>query len=222
MELHTPDDQRLARIGDVHTAALADVLDRHGLRHQTLPPELLPLSRGSRMAGPIYAIEGRPHPDHDYDTSIRLILEMLGSIRPGHIAVYQTNDTSNAHLGELSVTSLLGRGCLGAVIDGGCRDTAMIRETGFPVFCRYTTPQDCVPRWEVTGHGNITIEVGDVTIGPGDWLVADSDGAIVIPAERVSDILDEARAKVATENSIRTAVLAGALPLEAYEQYGTF
>lgn len=61
-----------------------------------------------------------------------------------------------------------------------------------------------------------------LAIRPGDWLVADSDGAIVIPAERVSDILDEARAKVATENSIRTAVLAGTLPLEDYEQYGTF
>ena len=210
------------RFSSLYTGALTDVLDRYGHLQQTLPPELLPLRPGMRLAGPAYPILGRPHPGHDYDASIRKILEMLGSVTAGSVAVYQTNDRISAHLGELSVTSLASRGCAGAVIDGGARDAEYILREGFPVFSRYVTPQDCVPRWELLGHGDVTVVIGGVRIAPGDWIVGDVDGIVVVPGEQVEEILVDAEAKVATENEIRDAVRAGTLPLDAYERFGTF
>jgi len=209
------------RFHALYTGALTDVLDRRGLLHQTLPPELTPLEPGTRLAGPAFTVEGRPHPGHDYDASIRGILAMLGEVPAGHVAVYQTNDRSSAQFGELSATSLEARGCAGLVLDGGCRDVAYIRRQGFPVFCRYTTPQDCVPRWELTAT-RAPVRIGDVTIEPEDWVVADEDGIVVVPAGVVDEVLAEAETKVATENEIRAAVREGVLPLEAYERYGTF
>jgi 4-hydroxy-4-methyl-2-oxoglutarate aldolase len=211
------------RFSSLYTGALTDVLDRHGYLQQTLPHELAPLRPGMRLAGPVYPVLGRPHPNHDYDTSIRLILEMLGSVPPGHVAVYQTNDRVSAHLGELSVISLASRGCAGAVIDGGARDADYIlREEEFPVFARRVTPQDCVPRWELLGHGEVTIVVGGVRVAPGDWVVGDRDGLVIVPGNTVNEILAEAEEKVATESEIRESVRGGALPLDAYERYGTF
>jgi regulator of RNase E activity RraA len=102
------------RFSALYTGAITDVLDRHGYLQQTLPAELAPLRPGMRLAGPVYTVLGRPHPGHDYDTSIRRILQMLGSVTAGSVAVYQTNDRTCAHLGELSVTSLASRGCVGA------------------------------------------------------------------------------------------------------------
>lgn len=215
-------DNLAERFSSLYTGALTDVLDRHGYLQQTLPPELLPLRPGMRLAGPAYPILGRPHPGHDYDTSIRRILKMLGSVPSGSVAVYQCNDRTTAHLGELSVVSLASRGCVGAVIDGGARDAEYILREGFPVFSRYVTPQDSVPRWELLEHGNVTVVIGGVRIAPGDWIVGDLDGLVVVPGGRSEEILAEAEAKVVTENEIRDSVRHGMLPLEAYKRYGTF
>ena len=210
------------RLSALYTGALTDVLDRRGYLQQTLPSELVPLRPGMRVAGPVYTVLGRPHPGHDYDTSIRRILEMLGSVPPGSVAVYQTNDRANAHLGELSVTSLASRGCAGAVIDGGTRDVDYTLRSAFPVFSLYVTPQDCVPRWELIAHGDVSLVIGGVRVSPGDWIVGDRDGLVVVPGECVEKVLGEAEDKVATENQIRDAVRKGMLPLESYERFGTF
>jgi regulator of RNase E activity RraA len=210
------------RFESLYTGALTDVLDRHGALQQTLPSELAPLRPGMRLAGPVYPVLGRPHPGHDYDRSIRRVLAMLGAVPEGHVAVYQCNDRSSAHLGELSVTSLASRGCAGAVIDGGVRDVDYILRQDFPVFSRYLTPQDCVPRWELLAHGDVTILIGGVCITPGDWIVGDADGIIVVPGEMLGQTLLEAEEKVSTENAIRDSVRQGTLPLEAYERFGTF
>jgi 4-hydroxy-4-methyl-2-oxoglutarate aldolase len=210
------------RFAAVYTGAIADVLDRFGRLEQTLPPEIRPLRSGMRLAGPVYTVEGRPKPDADYDESLRATLEMLGAVPPGHVAVYQTHGDRSAHLGELSVTSLKSRGCAGAVIDGGCRDVEYVLRENYPVFSRHVTPQDCTHRWQVTGHGDVTIEVGGVLIAPGDWIVGDEDGVVVVPADVVPPVLENAETTVATENEIRRAVRDGMAPLEAYERFGTF
>ncbi len=215
-------DSTAARLSALYTGALADVLDRRGLLHQTVPPEIAPLRPGMRLAGPAYPVFGRPHPGHEYDTSIRLILDMLGSVPPGHVAVYQTNARDSAQLGELSVTSLKSRGCAGVVLDGGCRDVDFILRQDFPVFARYLTPQDSVPRWELVSHGDVTVTVGEVEIAPGDWVVGDWDGIVVVPAVMLDEVLEEAEAKTAVESEIRGAVRGGVLPLDAYGRYGTF
>jgi 4-hydroxy-4-methyl-2-oxoglutarate aldolase len=211
-----------ARANALYTAAIADTLDRRGFTSQTLPPQLHPLRDGMRLAGPAYPIKGRPAPGANYDTSLRKVLAMLGSVPAAHVSVYETGDRETAHLGELSVTSLQARGVAGAVIDGGCRDVEMIVSTDFPVFSRVTTPQDSTGRWEVVAHGDVVIEIGGVRVARGDWIVADRDGIVVIPGNVVEDVIGAAEAKAATENEIRAAVRDGTAPLDAYERYGTF
>jgi 4-hydroxy-4-methyl-2-oxoglutarate aldolase len=214
-------DGTRARLGAIYTGALTDVLDGLGLMNQTLSPDLRPLRAGMTMCGPAFTIQGRPRAGIEYQQSIVRILDTLGAVSAGHVAVYETNDRSAAHLGELSVVSLLARGCAGAVIDGGCRDIRAILAEGLPVFSRYVTPQDCVPRWELLGHSR-PVTVGGVLIAPGDWIVADADGIVAIPQDVCEQVLARAEAVVATENQVRDAVREGALPLEAFERFGKF
>jgi 4-hydroxy-4-methyl-2-oxoglutarate aldolase len=210
------------RCNALYTAAIADILDRRGLTTQTLPPELLPLRAGMRVAGPVYPIKGRLAPRSDYDGSLRKVLAMLGSVPAGHVSVYETGDHENAHLGELSVTALKARGVAGSVIDGGCRDVELIVGEEFPVFSRFTTPQDSTGRWELVAHGDVELEIGGVRVSRGDWVVADADGIVVIPGAISEDVIAEAERKAATESEIRAAIRAGTTPLDAYERYGTF
>jgi 4-hydroxy-4-methyl-2-oxoglutarate aldolase len=209
------------RFSALYTGALTDVLDRRGLMHQTLPTHLAPLRPGMRLAGPAWPTLGRPSPGVDYESSIRKMLEMLGAVPEHHVVVYQTNDTSSAHLGELSVTSLQARGCRGAVIEGGCRDVDFILRQDWPVFARYTTPQDCTPRWELVEWG-VQVMIGGVVVRRGDFVVGDRDAVVVVPAEVCEAVLAEAEAVAGIENEIRDAVRNGMLPLEAFERFGIF
>lgn len=221
----TPPDDRLAefsaRFGAVYTAAITDVLDRMNLMSQTFPSSLLPLRPGMRLAGPAFPIEGRPHAGVEYEASIRKTLQMLGEIPQGHVAVYQTNGSTAAHFGELSVVSVKTRGCVGAVIDGGCRDVDYIVRESFPVFCNHTTPEDCTPRWEMQAWGH-EVTVGDVRVRNGDYVVGDSDGIVAIPAEVQEEVLVAAEDVARTENLVREVVRDGMLPLAAYERFGKF
>jgi 4-hydroxy-4-methyl-2-oxoglutarate aldolase len=206
---------------DLYAAAVADVLDSLGLERQTLPPAIGPLRPGMRLEGPAFAVEGRPHPGMDYEPSIRRILEMLGAVPPGHVAVYATGDDECAQFGELSATALAAKGCPGVILDGGTRDVEFIARAGFPVFCRHTTPQDSVPRWEALDWGN-AVEIGGVHVATGDWVVADADGVVVVPAARRNDVLRRAREVVGAENEVRKAVQGGMAPLDAYDRFGKF
>ena len=209
------------RLRAIYTGALTDVLDSLGYLNQTLSPELRPLRPGMTLCGPAFTIAGRPRAGIPYGESIVRILDMLGAVPEHHVAVYETNDLTAAHLGELSVASLKARRCAGAVIDGGCRDVAAILDEGMPVFSRYVTPQDCVPRWELLGHSR-EINAGGVRIAPGDWIVADADGIVAIPEALCEEVLEKAEAVVSTENMVRASVRDGMLPLEAFERFGKF
>lgn len=205
----------------VYTAAVVDVLDGLGYPSQTLPSEIGPLSRGMRVAGPAFAVEGRPRPGNEYEPSIRRILEVLGAVPADHVAVYAANDRTCAQFGELSATSLKARGVAGVVLDGGCRDVDLIVREGFPVFARFLTPQDSVPRWEVVEWGH-EVSIGDVRVATGDYVLGDSDGVVVIPASLTEQVLAEAAAVVGTEDEVRRAVRDGMAPLDAFERFGKF
>lgn len=212
------------RFAAIYTAALADILDARGHHEQTLPPDIRPLERGMRVAGPAYPVKGGPESNPSaeaYDEAVRKVLRMLGDVPAGHVAVYACEQDVSAHLGELSVTSLKGRGVAGCVLDGGCRDVRFILDEGFPVFCRYVTPEDSTWRWELEAT-QVPVTIGRVRIEPGDWVVADDDGVVVVPQAIAEDVLAEAEQKAATESEIRVAVRDGMLPLEAYERFGTF
>jgi regulator of RNase E activity RraA len=209
------------RFAAVPTAALVDVMDDLGLREQTLPPAIRALAAGMRLAGQAFTVEGTPSDHGDWDGAIRKTLAMLAAVPVGHVAVYQCNHDRSAHFGELSATALAARGVAGCVIDGGCRDVRLIEELGFPVFARWVTPEDSSWRWEVSST-QAPVTVGSVRVEPGDWVVGDEDGAVVVPAGVAEQVLAVAEAKVGTESEIRKAVAAGTAPLEAYERYGTF
>jgi 4-hydroxy-4-methyl-2-oxoglutarate aldolase len=209
------------RFAAIYTAALADILDARGLRAQTLPPSIRPLAQGMRLAGQAFTVVGRPATTDDHDRAIRKVLTMLGEVPAGQVAVYACNQETAAHLGELSVTSLGSRGVAGCVLDGGCRDIRFIREAGFPVFCRFVTPEDSTWRWELEAT-QVPVTIGAVNVEPGDWVVGDDDGVVVVPDAIAEAVLGEAERKAATEDEIRAAVRAGMPPLEAYERYGTF
>jgi len=211
------------RASRLYTGAITDVLDELGERSRTLPPNLLPLREGTRFAGPAFPVEGVPSVQLDRDASIRGILTMFGEVPAHHVVVYQTHDEGStaAHLGELSAISLRARGCVGAVIDGGCRDIELILAEDFPVFCRYTTPADAVPRWQIQ-RWNTAVTIGRVRVEPGDYIVADRDGVVAIPRALLEETIARAEELVSTENEIRKAVRDGVTPLDAYDRYGVF
>ena len=106
---------------------------------------------------------------------------MLGEVPAGHVAVYACEHGVSAHLGELSVTSLKARGVAGCVLDGGCRDVRFILDEGFPVFCGHVTPEDSTWSWNLAAT-QVPITIGRVRIEPGDWVVGDDDGVVVVAA----------------------------------------
>lgn len=209
------------RFGRIYTGAITDVLDEMNYYHQTLPYELRPIKFDIRTVGAAFPVVGHPGRQTDYDASIRPILQMLGDVTADSVVVYETNDRLSAHLGELSVTSIKMRGCRGAVIDGGVRDVEYILREDFPVWSRYTTPADAVPRWQIVDW-NCTINVGDVRVESGDLIVGDYDGIVAIPEKVAAEVLLQCEELMNTESKVREAVRQGISPLEAYDKFGEF
>lgn len=219
-------DPSLAELSERYEAlypgAVVDVLDDRGFTDQTMRPEIEPLRDEMTTAGVAYPVVGRPNRSVDPDENMREILRMLGEAPEHAVVAYQTNDTGvAAHLGELSVVSLKARNVQGAVLDGGVRDVSYILDEEFPVFSRYRTPADAVPRWEILEWGTTAV-VGGVEVNAGDVIVADVDGVVVVPESVRLSVLEEAEDLAATENEVRDAVRAGTPPLDAYDEYGVF
>ena len=124
-------------------------------------------------------------------------------------------------MGELSAETLHLRGIRGYVVDGGCRDNAFIRKLNFPVFARFQTPRDIAGAWTLESIGQ-PIEIEAVQIRTGDFVLADIDGIVVIPAEQAEAIVDEVHRVMNTENLVRKAILNGVSPKDAYLRYGKF
>jgi regulator of RNase E activity RraA len=110
---------------------------------------------------------------------------------------------------------------LGYVVDGGSRDTDLVLEQGFPVFCSFLTPADIVARWVPDRYGE-PVTIGAVTIATGDYLLGDRDGVVVIPQARVEEAVTKTEEVVATESDMRKALIGGMDPVAAYHKYGKF
>ena len=206
---------------DIYTGAITDTLDEMGYEDQTLDPDICPLTREMSTAGVAFPIRGRPNRSIDPEQNIRNILKMLEDTHEDAVLMYETNDDRAAHIGELTTAVLNPPGCRGAVVNGGARDTSFIIDQGFPVFRRYDTPADCVYRWEII-EWNVSTVVGDVEVDPGDLVVGDADGVVVVPNEIAEDVYRKARERVTSENAVRDALLDGVTPLQAYEDHGAF
>lgn len=218
----TPSERELCeRYASLYPGAVTDVLDEMGHLDQTMDPSIAPLDREMTTAGIAYPVVGRPNDDLDPDENIRNIVTMFSDVPENAVLTYQTDDDVAAHIGELSVTALKEAGCRGAVVDGGARDVDYILNRDLPVFARYNTPADAVPRWEILDW-DVTATVGGIEVSPGDVVLGDVDGVVVIPREVAVDVLEAAERVVNTENEVRAAVLDGVTPLDAYEEHGKF
>ena len=145
----------------------------------------------------------------------------LSKAPSGSVVMCQPNDLSLAHMGELSSETLQHRGVRGYIVDGGTRDSEFILQLGFRVFCRYATPSDIAGRWVMDRLGE-PIRIGHLTIAPGDYVMADMDGVVIIPAAMVGEIVEATEDVMQRENLVRKAILEGADPREAYLKYGKF
>jgi|SRR5208337_512829 len=214
-------DEVCQRFSVIYTGAISDVLDEMGYPNQVLPAAIQGLTTAQQVAGVAMTVEGQPTDSTDPEVIYIPILQMLGDLKHGDVIVSQPHDNVSAHLGELSCETAKFRGARGAVIDGGARDIDYILKLGFPVFCRYRTPADVVGRWQLVSHGQ-PIQIGEVGIHRGDFIVGDKDGVLVIPKQITLEVLAKSEEVVNTENLVRKAILQGVHPVEAYRKYGRF
>lgn len=209
------------RLSQCYTGVIHDVMRAMGLRDFTLPAELRPLFPETRLAGPAFTIDGRVDPRADPHQTLLEWTGLLSKAKPGHIWVSQPNDRIVAHMGELSAETLKNKGVLGCIADGYVRDVDFLIEMGFQTWSRGFTPRDIVGYW-LPRAVDVEIKIGDVIIAPGDYMIGDRDGVIRVPKAIVEDVVSKAETAIATENKVRTAILSGVDPQQAYLQFGKF
>jgi len=134
-------------------------------------------------------------------------------LQPGEVLVVGTEgDPRRGYWGEVLTTAVQARGAAGLVIDACVRDTAAIAARGFPIFARGTALPDATKHGP--GRVGTPVDLGGVTIRPGDVIVADGDGIVALPPERIDDILERARQRVAREAVMFDALEHGATTIE--------
>jgi len=209
------------RLEKTYSGVVHDVMRGMGLRDFTLPPAIRPLFPERTLAGVVSTVRGRVDRTADAHTTLLGWTGLLSKARADTVLMCQPNDSTVAHMGELSAETLELKGVRGYVTDGGCRDIDFILRLGFPVWCRYFAPRDIVGYWLPEAFDE-PITIGEVTIRAGDYVLGDRDGMVVLPADRAEAIVAAAETAIATENRVRTAILEGMDPQEAYTRYGKF
>jgi regulator of RNase E activity RraA len=140
------------------------------------------------------------------------VFAALESAQPGDV-LCATAPGPTSYMGDLLATHLAVRGLAAAVVDGNIRDAATIAALPVSVFARGLSP--IALRRREPGRPMVPIEIGGVTVHPGDWVVADLDGIIVIRPEQVVAALDKAEAAVRLEDRIMVRIQAGERPMDA-------
>jgi regulator of RNase E activity RraA len=207
----------------VDTSNVADVLDTLGYLDQGLSSDFAPFPAqrdGTRLAGWAYTIRRQmtPFPLGGDDDK----MQACQGLSAGEISVWSGDGI--CYFGELIALGMKERGCVGAVLDGGIRDVRWIGQHGFQIFARYRTPVQSIGRWKVTAWQVPVVLRGAtsnfVSVKPGDVILGDDDGAIVIPAPLVEQVLVESERLTATETAIRTQLSEGLTLAEALAKYG--
>ncbi|MBJ6368619.1 RraA family protein [Snuella sedimenti] len=209
------------RLEKCYSGAVYDVLRAMGCPNQTLPNNIRPLDVDKKLAGPVYTVSGKYDASFDPHETLLNWTGLLSKAPKGSVVICQPNDDTLSHMGELSSETLQLRGIRGYIVDGGCRDSAFIKDIGFKVFCKYYTPVDVVGRWMAYGYGE-PISIGGVQIHSGDYVMADRDGVVVIPRDMVEEVVLKTEEVLKTESLVRKAIMEGVDPQEAYLKYGKF
>lgn len=211
---------RLVELAEQIGASLvSDCLDAAGLRQQSLGQGYAPLLADQVVVGYAFGVRIEPT-DEIPEVPYVGLLRALDAIGPGEVWVGATGGFRAVSLwGELLSTACLAAGAVGAVVEGCARDRQAIRRLGFPVLCRGADPRDINGRGEVTAH-RVTVEVDGVSIAPGDLVVGDDDGVVIVPEPLIDDVVAAALKKSRLEAHFRQAVSEGAPPSEAFRRFG--
>jgi len=176
-EVTRPDGAVLEGFRRHDAAKIADVMRGAGVMHTSLKP----LARGMRTVGPAVTVLTRPG-------DVLFVLKASDVMRRGDILVIDAGGNAEvAAMGDRYATYLKHIGAAGIVVDGGCRDTAGIIELGLPTWAR----GQCIAVFGSVGPGavNVPIQCGGVVVQPGDVIVGDDDGVVVVPREDASRVL---------------------------------
>jgi RraA family protein len=188
----------VARAAQYPSSILADVAGRRG----ALSSRIAPLSPTMRLAGPALTIDVRPGDN-------LMIHAAMALARPGDVLVIDgKGDESCALMGEIMVSQCMAIGIAGVVVYGAVRDTEAIRELGFPMYAVGANPNG--PSKLVPGRINWPVSVGGVTVQPGDLVVADGDGVVVVEPAKVPAVLELAKKKLADETARLAGIRSGA------------
>lgn len=208
------------RFNKLYVPAIADVLDDMGYWNQVMHDDIKALRLTDRVAGRAFTALGKP--ERSTDRSIRLGPRMVDELRPHDVAVFDcSDDRTVGHWGELLTNGAIARGAVGAVIDGGMRDTAAVLDLDFPVFHKFRAARDAKGRWNVVDM-QTPIVCGGVPVSPGDYIIGDCDGVVVVPSAIAVEVLLESEITVGVETEIRDRVRAGELVGELYMKYDRF
>jgi 4-hydroxy-4-methyl-2-oxoglutarate aldolase len=206
----------------VDSATLSDLLEKRGRAAQCLANDIVPLCTANKIAGWAYTIRGQMTPwEGAADQDKMRAIEGIGA---GEIAVWSGEGEGVCYFGELLALGMKVRGCAGAALDGGVRDSHWISAHGFPVFGKFRTPVASNNRWKVTGCQLPIFMPGAVSktvaVNPGDFVLGDSDGVVIVPRAVLDEVLAEAEELTAREIEVRQEIDAGASLEVVLKRYG--
>jgi regulator of RNase E activity RraA len=214
-----PPPDRDSLCGSLYTAVVADVLDSLGLREQVVRARLARSSGQGLLIGPAKTTQWEAIAYAD-PRPYELELKAVDECQPGQVLIAAAGgSTSSGVWGELLSTAAQNRGCAGVIVDGAVRDVARMSAMGFLCFAAATSPLDSRDRQRVTAI-DVPVEVGGVVIAPGDLVLADEDGVVVVPRAAEAEVLARAWEKLTAENRVRDEIRAGAKAGEVFRKYG--
>ncbi|MCW4049893.1 MAG: RraA family protein [Candidatus Bathyarchaeota archaeon] len=202
------------------SSVLSDVLDGMGIRGQAMNAEIRPVQEDMVIVGAAHTMLMADQYDPEKDT-FTLQFQAIDSLKEGDVMMVCSNGSDRAALwGELLSTAARYRGARGVIIDGFARDIKLIKEMRFPVFSKGVNPISSKGRVIAVDY-DCPVEIGGVKIHPGDLVIADLDGVVVVPKDISEEAVEKALDVVDSETRTRDELKKGAGLNEVFKKYGT-